>query len=87
MRSEIGQTSSFEERGCICNLHIVQKSVVITVTRKDDLSKTESVTHELFNPYALYGYDYEDGKAIEAILDKLLDRYGDPKEEDSNGEE
>lgn len=73
---------TFERRGCECNLHIIEDTVHITVTRLDDRSKTETVEHKLFNPYAFYGYDYEDAIVIDAILDRLLYLYGDPETEE-----
>lgn len=73
--------STWEVLGCTCSLTIINdgNDVEISVYRMDDPSMGETVIHTLFNPYAFFGYDYEDSIAIDEAIDTLLERYGDPE--------
>lgn len=76
--------SEFQERGCRIIIQMAKDglSTNVSVYRLDDASKGDTRNIELFNPYAFFGYDYEDSCKIDDTIDEFLDRYGDPEKEE-----
>ena len=72
--------NTWTARGCQCSLKPTNdgEHVDVCVYRLDNPDAGETVTLELFNPYAFFGFDYEDVIQIDKTLDELLDTYGDP---------
>ena len=71
---------SWEERGCICSIYYTNhgESVKVSVHRIDHPEVGDESTFDLFNPYAFFGFDYEDAMEIDKILDSFLTDFGDP---------
>ena len=70
-----------EYRGCKCTIDYYNNgvSVRVGVHRLDDPSVGRYYYWDLINPYAFFGFDYEDSKEIDQKLEEYLDRYGDPE--------
>ena len=67
----------WETLGCICSIKFVSdEDIEIAVHQKKHVEIGESVIYTLFNPYAMFGYDYEDSIEIDRIIDELLGKYG-----------
>lgn len=76
-----GMTGTYYRRGCKISLDASRsmEMTYITVEREDDPEKGATKEYELFNPEAMFGYDYEDSIEIQKIIDALLDEFGDPE--------
>lgn len=72
--------NTWTARGCQCSLKPTRNGehVDVCVYRLDNEEVGETVRLELFNPYAFFGFDYEDCIQIDETLENLLDSYGDP---------
>ena len=55
---------------------VSDENIEISVHQKKHVEIGESVIYTLFNPYAMFGYDYEDSIEINRIIDELLGKYG-----------
>lgn len=75
---------SWEERGCICSIYYTNhgESVKVSVHRIDHPEVGDESKFDLFNPYAFFGFDYEDVMEIDKILDSFLTDFGDPVKDD-----
>ena len=71
--------STWERNGCICSVETISPGDIcrVTVKRKDEPEVCREATFELFNPYAFFGYDYEDSMVIDGYLESFLKEIGD----------
>lgn len=80
-KSITGMTGTYYRRGCKITLDAAKSMeyTYIDVRKEMDESIGETVEYQLFNPDAMFGYDYEDSMEIQKIIDELLDKYGEPE--------